>query len=210
MYKHKVLLFLGLSLLATGSWGCGDDENGEPTPDASVTDAGTDAGGDAAADAATDAGDPQPVACGTTECQPIVVDIVGLTPIGVVPACCRDAATGECGADLEAVRASYMTLGPDGCTPFELPGVLDTECPGGAYELPLLMMSLPLEGCCRPEGTCGVWADMSEVVVEGTEFGDVTIAIANFGCVAREDYLANPGEPTNCEYVAPEEVTPAE
>lgn len=218
MYKLSLLLLAAGFVVGTLT-GCGDDEPEGTTDagtlvDSSASDSGTNDSGSSdsgTTDGGQDAGivlSTDPVACGSTECQYTSVQIDIFGEIGVLPACCVDEATGECGADIESTYPLYMTRSAPGCVPFEQPGVQDGNCPTGEYELPALMMSFELPGCCLPSGTCGLWADMTALTVPAnpeTGFPETVVSLANFGCVTREDYLAEPGDPVDCEYVAPTE-----
>ncbi|MFI5306658.1 MAG: hypothetical protein ACHQ53_04850 [Polyangiales bacterium] len=129
--------------------------------DSGVEDAG-DAGGHG--DGGT-AGAPSPAAC--EPCDP-------LPDAGMIAlrSCCLGLLNRQCG----------LTFGGGGvCLQRDVPGQADTECPGATAR------QMKLDGCCRPDGRCGLNAPNYGV-----------------GCGAREELLVQLGSATasaaSCKY----------
>lgn len=101
---------------------------------------------------------PEPVVCGGVTCTvSVYIEDYGVT----YGPCCDDDNGGVCGAALD-----------DGCEAVDQEGEIDDECPAAVSSI-----GTTLEGCCRPEGQCGV---LSQV---------------GFGCVERTDLNETAGGP---------------
>ena len=99
--------------------------------------AGADAGGKggtAGADAGSDG--PVTMTCGTRICAPIIT-MVGLT----LPACCPMGEMNACGGTVAQAGGACITA---------TPGTPDSSCPA------ITGQAIPLPGCCRPNGLCGI------------------------------------------------------
>ena len=70
----------------------------------------------------------------------------GISGIITLPPCCAKNAAGAdvCGLDVSQVLKSAS------CLERNAPGTADTTCP-----ISTQMMGITLQGCCRPDGTCG-------------------------------------------------------
>lgn len=75
----------------------------------------------------------------------------------VIPACCADEATSQCGLD-SSVLANFGPVFPKACQPLHQLGARDASCadtpPTDAGGIPLVF-----QGCCRANGTCGYLVD---------------------------------------------------
>lgn len=116
---------------------------------------------------------PETLQCGNATCRDRLVG-----DIEVEPCCVND----ECGLDLGAVSA-FMPV-QSGCAALEQPGSADATCPSFHYDDIVAPRELP--GCCRPDGVCGVVADLSDTV-------------ADFGCVDPVDFLSGRGQQSPAE-----------
>jgi hypothetical protein len=90
--------------------------------------------------AGSDAG-PGAIMCGVSICRPVFSSLAG-----TLPPCCPSDTPNVCGAIIAVVGTACFTA---------TPGVVDSKCP------PLQTPNVPLPGCCRPNGMCGI--DMSVV-----------------------------------------------
>lgn len=108
---------------------------------------------------------PETRACGDLSCRDVLVGDI------LVPPCCPDTAEPSCGLELEPVTG-FMPL-QAGCAALEQPGNRDTSCPDVFFNDPTELRELP--GCCTPEGTCGVVANLS--------------LLSDFGCVDPRSFL---------------------
>jgi hypothetical protein len=115
--------------------------------------------------------------CGEVSCRDVLVGDI------VVPPCCPQGTDDQCGLDLDAV-SEFMPVRGD-CVRIDQPGNLDSSCPEVLFDDPTERRDLP--GCCTPEGSCGVMADLS--------------LLADFGCVDPSELLLASSEP-------PESCTP--
>ena len=77
-------------------------------------------------------------ACGATCADGSLLGLIA------VPACCT--AAKKCGLDV-----SSLGLTVTGCLEQHAAGTLDAACPSGS-----VTMGQTLQGCCRPDGTCGL------------------------------------------------------
>jgi hypothetical protein len=130
---------------------------------ASGREAPPDAGGESGSD-----GGRVPV---SDACEPCPEPSEQATRLGL-RSCCRGLAEAECG----------LTFGGGNvCLPRDIPGQTDAACSGTTAN------GMRLEGCCRPDGRCGLLADAT-----------------GLGCVAREQVLPGAGdesvEPIACRY----------
>lgn len=116
---------------------------------------------------------PDTVQCGNATCRDRLVG-----DIEVEPCCVND----ECGLDLGAVSA-FMPV-QSGCAALEQPGSVDATCPSVHYDDGVAPRELA--GCCRPDGVCGVVADLSDTV-------------ADFGCVDPVEFLSGRGQQSPSE-----------
>lgn len=107
-------------------------------------------GGDTSAGGA-DSGGRAPVAsggfavtpvCAPERCPSVLVAAAGLPLMG----CCLP--DDSCGIATTALSGVFAIEG--GCQGYDQPGTFDTQCP--EVRVPLHQS---LEGCCRPDGTCG-------------------------------------------------------
>lgn len=185
----KVALLLGLLCVPA----CGDDTGETPadtTPSASVSDETTADGPNrpnnpnnpnnnptptppANLPPAVPVEGPETVQCGNATCRDRLVG-----DIEVEPCCVND----ECGLDLGAV-SEFMPV-QSGCAALEQPGSVDATCPSFHYDDLVAPRELP--GCCRPDGVCGVVADLSDTV-------------ADFGCVDPVEFLSGRGQQSPSE-----------
>ena len=126
---------------------------------------------------------PENLACGSKVCTDVV-----LTQLQnfVLPACCADKATSQCGID-SSVLAMFGPTFPDACQPLAQPGVLDKACPDSA-KTPVqgTPFSISFPGCCRASGVCGYQLD--------TIGGLVPLGL---GCVDSGPFLDG-GTPSAC------------
>jgi hypothetical protein len=79
--------------------------------------------------------------------------------------------------NLSAVTGFMPVSG--GCVALEQPGSTDATCPSVHFDD--VADPRELTGCCRPDGVCGVVADLSNT-------------LANFGCVDPNEFLTGRGE----------------
>ena len=93
--------------------------------------------------------------CGTATCKAVAL------PIGafIIPPCCADQATSQCGLDSSVLSAFGPTF-TEACQPLNQPGALDPECADSA-KTPVTGSTLEIQfqGCCRSNGTCGYLLD---------------------------------------------------
>lgn len=112
---------------------------------------------------------PETQTCGNTTCRDRLVGDI------VVEPCCVNG--DGCGLDLDAV-SGFMPV-TNGCVELDQPGSNDTSCPSVYFDD--IVNPRELVGCCRPDGVCGVVADLSDT-------------LANFGCVDPNEFLSGRGE----------------
>lgn len=123
---------------------------------------------------------PELTTCGEATCRDVLVGDM------VVPPCCPEGSSDRCGLDLSLVSGFMPVV--DECVEIDQPGNLDSACPGVLFDDPTERRDLP--GCCTPEGTCGVWADLS--------------LLADFGCVEPSELLLVSVETETCTPESPE------
>ena len=170
------IAFAGVStLLVIGA--CSSSETpAQPTPDASTSGGGAGGGGGTGGratggSAVSTGGAPAvtpgpPVTCGSATCEGLVALVVAL------PACCS--ATTHCGLDATPAQMYAPTL-PKGCIETHQPGAETATCPDRDVNI---VTSFRFKGCCRPEGQCGLHADITGQV-PGLDFG--CVKPADFG-----------------------------
>ncbi len=112
---------------------------------------------------------PETELCGNTTCRDRLVGDI------VVEPCCVNGDT--CGLDLRSV-SDFMPV-TSGCVALEQPGSADATCPSVYFED--TANPRQLAGCCRPDGICGVIADLSD-------------SLADFGCVDPTEFISGRGE----------------
>jgi hypothetical protein len=112
---------------------------------------------------------PETELCGDTNCRDRLVGDI------VVEPCCVNG--DSCGLDVSAVSGFMPVSG--GCVALDQPGSTDPACPSVYFDD--VANPRQLAGCCRPDGVCGVVADLSDT-------------LANFGCVDPNEFLAGRGE----------------
>ena len=150
-------LIAGAPMLLTA---CSDDD-GDDDPGTMEAGGGADDDDAGAGDTDTDEGTtptppPPPVTCGGTDCEGVT------TPLGDLTPCCAGEGEASCGLDTSALAAVGL---PAGCIEKDQPG--EPGCFPSAIEVPGVG-GLDLEGCCRPDDTCGtVLNDVAGVVTLG-------------------------------------------
>lgn len=112
---------------------------------------------------------PQTELCGSTSCRDRLIGDI------VVEPCCVNG--DRCGLGLSAVSGFLPVNGE--CVALEQPGSPDAACPSVYFDE--VANPRELVGCCRPDGVCGVVADLSDT-------------LANFGCVDPNQFLSGRGE----------------
>jgi hypothetical protein len=81
------------------------------------------------------------IMCGTSICRPVTGG-----PLGTLPPCCSMDMPNACGAILTVAGGACATA---------TPGKVDARCP------PLMVAGgITLNGCCRPNGMCGLNLDI--------------------------------------------------
>lgn len=195
-------LTLGCALVVALPLGCGDDDDDssplKPTPgEAGAGGEGPNGrGGDGSGVDMAGAGGaaslppglsltPTTVEC-SASCESTKVSALGQT-VYVDPCCAADNA---CGTD-----TSFLALEGGGfaetCQPRNQPGAADPDCPAtDPIPVPVGATTAaldPFQGCCRPNGTCGV-------LVNRATFGGGLISLGDFalGCVDAAPFF--PGE----------------
>ena len=105
------------------------------------------------------------VSCGGIQCESWnVLELVE------APACCLTQAPGTCGADLGQVASALGSSLQDPCLELDAPGVPDATCNGLDFTNPITGAIETFPGCCKPDGTCGVVADLS-ISMSGPNLG---------------------------------------
>jgi hypothetical protein len=165
------LLLGGLS--SASACGSSDENDSNGARGGSAGSAGKGGGG-------MDASAPDPVECGTTMCEPLVLPIPGAPP---VEACCT--ADGGCGLDSTVLEAFGPTF-EERCQARDQPGELDENCPNSTSAMVEGGLNIEFPGCCRADGRCGYMLD--------TLFGVYPIGL---GCVDSEPFLEG-GTPAAC------------
>jgi hypothetical protein len=97
---------------------------------------GSTGGSGAAAGSGGRAGGSPSITCGRSTCSPIVS-----SPVGTLTPCCPMDTLNACGAILPFATMACLTA---------TPGVADPRCPN------LPVTGVTLNGCCRPNGMCGL------------------------------------------------------
>ncbi len=113
--------------------------------------------------------------CGTSTC--IDYNIASIVDL---PACCAGTGSDKCGSDLTAAHNLLPAI-PAVCEEQNQPGTPDTSCPG----MTLPVINLPVDGCCRPDGLCGMALDLS------------SLGGPNFGCADSSPFIDG-GTPAAC------------
>jgi hypothetical protein len=173
-------LALGLGL----ALGCGDSDGGEPDA-AAEQDAGHDAGKKPIVRVDSGSPEPEPVMfmCEATECTVPELDIstLNLPPImgfEITPELIADmgyAPMGCCVDETKCGVTQEMLFGGGFCAEQDQPGEPDTECPSESASV-MGLITIPLEGCCRPDTKCGVNLDLIGVgCVERTQAAMIEI-----------------------------------
>ncbi len=122
--------------------------------------------------------------CGADTCEPYGFNVMGYLDVNM-PACCAGAGKDKCGLNVD--QLSSFVKGISGCMELDQPGAPSAACPDKL--LNMAGQSVPLPGCCRPTGTCGVEVNVGELAGSfGAPPG------ADFGCVDKAPFL-EPGDP---------------
>jgi hypothetical protein len=99
------------------------------------------------------AAQPTAIECGSKSCTGLLIPIRDF----VVPPCCSNETTGQCGLDSSALSSFGPTLS-ESCQPLAQPGTKDATCPDSPMTAAQgLAISFP--GCCRPNHSCGYQLD---------------------------------------------------
>jgi len=135
--------------------GSASDPRSSTAGNAGHSGSGNSGGGSVARAGTAGSADPTPVPCGNESCAGVVIPIQSF----VIPPCCADAKTSQCGLD-SSVLASFGPTFAEACQPLAQPGTKDTACPASpATPVEGTGLSLSFPGCCRPNHTCGYQLD---------------------------------------------------
>jgi hypothetical protein len=143
-----------VGLLGAGAWGCGDDTADDDTPAAGTNAAGAGgtsggAGGSSGGSGGSGGAAAMPIPCGTPamDCAPI------MTAAGTTLMPCCDASMGNaCGAITGMMGTTPI------CTARKQMGTVSDECTDAVS-----VLTMPVEGCCRPDGMCGLLSNTLEM-----------------------------------------------
>ena len=93
--------------------------------------------------------------CGSKSCKGVLIPVQDF----IIPPCCADAKTNQCGLD-SSVLAAFGPTFAEACQPLAQPGSQDKQCPDSP-KTPVMgsALTIAFPGCCRANNTCGFQLD---------------------------------------------------
>ena len=192
-WRQSARAALVIGALASFAWACGDD-GGDDEPIAGTSASGTGgsggstagtggggggSGGSGGSTAGTGGGGgtggsaPMPIDCNGMQCTPI------MTPIQTLPPCCDASMGNACGAIID-MAGTCIARGQMG-TPSD-------EC-----DDEMSVLGMAVEGCCRPDGMCGLQSGTLMGCIERSKYplgflmGMPTTPLASMACSGDAD-----------------------
>jgi hypothetical protein len=127
---------------------------------------------------------PRPAQCGERSCGTVPLDTLGLE----VGACCPQGSSASlCGLDLSLLSLVGVELS-EPCQAVAQPGNESEECVDATVDVSGTVVTFA--GCCRPEGKCGVLANILDVTEAQIELG--------LGCIVPDVFPAELLMPGSC------------